>query len=110
MGRRLVTASLLRGAVSGRRGLRPLAEPSSPHVSQGTGARGVRSPWIRGARNLARGGVLERYGEHGRRAQRSRHGLITPRSRFLVKHAGWRGRSNLLGLRIRETSTPVHPT
>jgi hypothetical protein len=32
-----------------------------------------------------RGGVLGQYGEHGKRAQRSRRGLITPRSRLLVK-------------------------
>ena len=60
----------------------------SPHFSPGFVARGRRRPWIRGAGSSARGSVLEQYVEHVERAQRSRHGLIVPRSRKLVRNAG----------------------
>ena len=32
--------------------------------------------------------LVEQYGEHGKQAQRSRRGLIAPRSRFCVRNAG----------------------
>ena len=64
-----------------------LAWTSLP-FSQDIEARGGRSPRIRDARSLARGGVLRQYVEHGKQAQRSSHGLIAPRSRRPVRKAG----------------------
>ena len=43
---------------------------------------------VRGARRLARGGVLEPYGEHGEQAQRSNGGLIACFGRQVVRNAG----------------------
>jgi hypothetical protein len=63
----------------------PLATPHSSTSMSRT--RGGRRPWIRDARRLARGGVLKQYVEHGKQAQRSRRGLIAPRSRFCVRKA-----------------------
>ena len=34
----------------------------------------MKGPSVRGAHGLARGGVLEQYGEHGEQAQRSNGG------------------------------------
>ena len=48
----------------------------------------MRGPSVRGAGRLARGGVLEQYGEHGKQAQRSNGGPIMCFARQLVRNAG----------------------
>ena len=65
--------------LSGRPGL---------HFSPGVEAKCMRGPSVRGAGLLARGGVLEQYGEHGKQAQRSNGGPIMCFARQLVRNAG----------------------
>ena len=48
----------------------------------------MKGPSVRGARRLARGGVLEQYGEHGEQAQRSNGGPIVCFARQAVRKAG----------------------
>ncbi len=48
----------------------------------------MRGPSVRGTRRLARGGVLEQYGEHGKQAQRSNGGPVMCFARQLVRKAG----------------------
>ncbi len=62
---------------------------ASLHVSPRGEAKWVRGPSGRGSRRLARAGVLERYVEHGKQAQRSPGGRIACFDRRVVRHAGW---------------------
>ena len=48
----------------------------------------MKGPSVRGARRLARGGVLEQYGEHGEQAQRSNGGPIVCFARQAARNAG----------------------
>ena len=48
----------------------------------------MRGPSVRGARRLARGGVLFQYGEHGKQAQRSNDGPIVCPARQPMRKAG----------------------
>ena len=50
----------------------------------------MRGPSGRGARRLARAGVLEQYVEHGKQAQRSPGGRIVCFDRPVVRNAGYR--------------------
>jgi hypothetical protein len=61
----------------------PLLAAFLTHIA----ARDGRRPWIRGAGRLARGGVLEQYGEHGKQAQRRRRGLAPPAAAGGVRKA-----------------------
>ncbi len=61
---------------------------ASLHVSPRGEAKCVRGPSGRGARRLARAGVLEPYVEHGKQAQRSPGGRIVCFDRRVVRHAG----------------------
>ena len=58
------------------------------HFSPRGEAKCVRGPSGRGARRLARAGVLEQYIEHGKQAQRSHGGHTTCFDRRVVRHAG----------------------
>ena len=49
----------------------------------------MRGPSGRGARRLARAGVLEPYVEHGKQAQRSPGGRMACFDRRVVRNAGW---------------------
>ena len=62
-------------------GLSPLFSPRGE-------AKCMKGPSVRGARRLARGGVLEQYGEHGEQAQRSNGGPIVCFARQAVRNAG----------------------
>ena len=59
-----------------------------PRLYPGVEAKCMRGPSVRGAGRLARGGVLEQYGEHGKQAQRSNGGPIMCFARQLVRNAG----------------------
>ena len=48
----------------------------------------MRGPSVRGAGRLARGGVLEQYGEHGEQAQRSNGGPIMCLGRQAMRNVG----------------------
>ena len=63
-------------------------QSTSPLFSPRGEAKCVRRPSVGGARRLARGGVLEQYGEHGNQAQRSNGGLLTCFGRQVVRKAG----------------------
>ena len=58
------------------------------HFSSRGEAKWVRGPSGRGARRLARAGVLEQYVEHGKQAQRSPGGRIACFGRRVVRNAG----------------------
>ena len=60
----------------------------SLHFSPRGEAKWVRGPSGRGARRLARAGVLEPYVEHGKQAQRSPGGRIARFGRRVVRNAG----------------------
>ena len=60
----------------------------SPLFSPRGEAKCMKGPSVRGARRLARGGVLEQYGEHGEQAQRSNGGPIVCFARQAVRNAG----------------------
>ena len=61
----------------------------SLHFSPRGEAKCVRGPSGRGARRLARTGVLGPYVEHGKQAQRSHGGRIACSGRRVVRNAGW---------------------
>ena len=61
----------------------------SLHFSPRGEAKWVRGPSGRGASRLARAGVLERYVEHGKQAQRSPGGRIACFDRRVVRNAGY---------------------
>ena len=61
---------------------------ASLHFSPRGEAKWVRGPSGRGARRLARAGVLEQYVEHGKQAQRSPGGRIVCFDRRVVRKAG----------------------
>ena len=61
---------------------------SSLHFSPRGEAKWVRGLSGRGASRLARAGVLERYVEHGKQAQRSPGGRIACFDRRVVRNAG----------------------
>ena len=61
---------------------------TSLHVSPRGEAKCVRGPSGRGARRLARAGVLEQYVEHGKQAQRSPGGRMACFGRRVVRNAG----------------------
>ena len=61
---------------------------SSPLFSPGGETKCVRRLSVRGARRLARGGVLEQYVEHGNQAQRSNGSLIACFGRQVMRNAG----------------------
>ncbi len=60
----------------------------SLHFSPPGEAKCVRGLSVRGTGRLARGGVLEQYGEHGRQPQRSNDGPIACFDRQVVRNAG----------------------
>ncbi len=65
----------------------------------------MRGASVRGARRLARGGVLEQYGEHAEQAQRSNGGPIVCFVRQAVRNA----RYNIGGISsIATTLTAKH--
>ena len=64
------------------------ALPTSLHFSPRGEVKCVRGPSGRGARRLARAGVLEPYVEHGKQAQRSPGGRIACFDRRVVRNAG----------------------
>ena len=64
-----------------------VADPSL-HFSPRAEAKCMRGPSGRGARRLARAGVLEQYVEHGKQAQRSHGGRIVCFDRRVVRNAG----------------------
>ena len=65
-----------------------LLERTSLHFSPRGEAKCVRGPSGRGARRLARAGVLEQYVEHGKQAQRSPGGRIACFDSRVVRNAG----------------------
>ena len=64
------------------------ALPTSLHFSPRGEVKCVRGPSGRGARRLARAGVLEPYVEHGKQAQRSPGARIACFDRRVVRNAG----------------------
>ena len=64
------------------------ALPTSLYFSPRGEAKCVRGASGRGARRLARAGVLEQYVEHGKQAQRSPGGRIACFDRRVVRNAG----------------------
>jgi hypothetical protein len=60
----------------------------NPHFSPRGEAKCVRGLSVRGARRLARGGVLEQYSEHGKQAQRSNGGPMACFDRQVGRNAG----------------------
>ena len=58
---------------------------------RGPSGRGASRAEEKGARRLARAGVLELYVEHGKQAQRSPGGRMACFDRRVVRHAGWYG-------------------
>ena len=81
------------------------ATEASPLFSPRGEAKCVRRPSVRGARRLARGGVLEQYGEYGNQARRSNGGLITCFGRQVGRVEDGRGCSGRLR-RIGPVSRP----
>ena len=77
---------LLFDALSARR--KNNAAKASLHFSPPGEAKWVRGLSGRGARRLARAGVLEQYVEHGKQAQRSPDGRIACFDRRVVRNAG----------------------
>ena len=76
--------------------------PLGLHFSPRGEAKWVRGPSGRGARRLARAGVLESYVEHGKQAQRSPGGRIACFDRRVVRNTGQnlrRGTGQAPGLR-----------
>ena len=70
----------------------PPVFPDSLHFSPHGEAKCVRGLSGRGARRLARAGVLEQYVEHGKQAQRSPGGRIVCFDRRVVRNAGYSNR------------------
>ena len=62
--------------------------PLEPLFSSRGEAKCMRGASAQGARRLARGGVLEQYGEHGKQAQRSNGGPIVCFARQAMGNAG----------------------
>ncbi len=71
-----------------RRARRHVLGTASLHFSPRGEAKWVRGPSGRGARRLARAGVLEQYVEHGKQAQRDPGGRIACFGRRVVRNAG----------------------